>query len=184
MGRRLSWLDRLHPIARTVANSARSHYDRRDLEQLFELQPRSAQILMAALPTVPVGRARLVEREALAGLLARLQASDDPARAFAEVRVGKGTVVRRKLRTFVRRDIAADLNCLPANLSLAPGRLTVTFRRVEDLAEALAHLAVVLETQLDDFAARYEPPIELAPEELAARQAEEADAEYFRTWRP
>jgi hypothetical protein len=44
----------------------------------------------------------LVEREALAGLLARLEASDDPARAFAEIRAGKGTTVRRKLRTFVR----------------------------------------------------------------------------------
>jgi hypothetical protein len=83
MGRRLSWLDRLHPIARAVLNSARSHYDRRDLEQLFELQPRSAQILMAALPTVPVGRARLIEREALYGFLIRLEASDDPARTFA-----------------------------------------------------------------------------------------------------
>ena len=62
MGRRLSWLDRLYPISRSVAGSARSHYDRKDLQQLFEIQPRSAQNLMAALPTVPIGRAHLVER--------------------------------------------------------------------------------------------------------------------------
>ncbi|AXC16142.1 hypothetical protein ACPOL_6938 (plasmid) [Acidisarcina polymorpha] len=181
MGRRRSWLDRLYSIARTVQNSARSHYDRRDLEELFVLQPRSAQLLMAALPTVPVGRARLVEREALAELLGRLEASDDPARAFAEIlKAGKPAPVRRKLRTFVRQDIAADLDSLPANLSLETGRLTVTFERVEELAEALVHLAVVLEIQLDDFAARYEPPVEPAPEELAARQAEQADLEYLR----
>ena len=184
MGRRLSWLDRLHPITRSVATSARSHYDRHDLEQLFELQPRSAQILMAALPTVPVGRARLIEREALAGLLAQLNASDDPARTFAEIKAGKGTTVRRKLRALVRQDIVADLDSLPANLSLETGRLTVTFKRVEDLAEALMRLGVVLETQLDEFAARYEPPIEPFPEELAARQAEKADMEYFRNWQP
>ncbi len=65
MPRTLSWLDRIVPISRTVQESARSHYDRKDIERLFELQPRAAQQLMAALPSVPVGRARLVEREAL-----------------------------------------------------------------------------------------------------------------------
>jgi len=39
MPRPLSWLPRLHVIRRTVANSVRSHYDRRELETLFELQP-------------------------------------------------------------------------------------------------------------------------------------------------
>ena len=38
MPRTFSWLDRLHLIARAVANSARSHYDRRDLERLFEVR--------------------------------------------------------------------------------------------------------------------------------------------------
>ena len=88
MGRRLSWLDRLYPISRTVAGSARSHYDRKDLQQLFEIQPRSAQNLMAALPTVPIGRARLVDRETLNNFLEQLQQADDPAQAFAEI--GKG----------------------------------------------------------------------------------------------
>ena len=90
MGRRLSWLDRLYPISRTVAGSARSHYDRKDLQQLFEIQPRSAQNLMAALPTVPIGRARLVDRETLSNFLEQLQQADDPAQAFAEIREGKG----------------------------------------------------------------------------------------------
>jgi hypothetical protein len=37
MPRPLSWLPRLHEIDRSVANSVRSHYDRRDIERLFEL---------------------------------------------------------------------------------------------------------------------------------------------------
>ncbi len=38
MPRTLSWLDRIVPISRTVQESARSHYDRKDIERLFELQ--------------------------------------------------------------------------------------------------------------------------------------------------
>ena len=52
MPRTLSWLDRIVPISRTVAESARSHYDRKELQRLFELQPRAAQQLMAALPNI------------------------------------------------------------------------------------------------------------------------------------
>ncbi len=45
MARPVSWLPRLHEIRRAVANSVRSHYDRHDLQNLFELQPRAAQKL-------------------------------------------------------------------------------------------------------------------------------------------
>ena len=58
MARSLSWLNRTVPIVRTVHDSVRSHYDRKKLQRLFELQPRSAQQLMAALPNYSVGRAR------------------------------------------------------------------------------------------------------------------------------
>ena len=182
MGRRLSWLDRIYPISRTVASSARSHYDSKDLQQLFEIQPRSAQNLMAALPTVPIGRARLVERETLSNFLEQLQQSDDPAQAFAEIREGKGRTVRRKLRTLVLQDVQADIDTLPASLQLGPGELHITFNTVDQLAEALMHLAVVLDKQLDEFIARYEPPSEPSPEERAEREAERADAEYFANW--
>ena len=182
MGRRLSWLDRLYPISRTVAASARSHYDRKDLQQIFEIQPRSAQNLMAALPTVPIGRARLIERETLSNFLQRLREADDPAQAFAEIREGKGRTVRRKLRTLVLQDVQTDIDTLPASLQLAPGELHVTFRTVDQLAESLMHLAVVLDKQLNEFITRYEPPSEPSPDEQAEREAERADAEYFRNW--
>ena len=41
MPRPISWLPQLHAIERSVQNSVRSHYQRRDLEQLFSLQPRA-----------------------------------------------------------------------------------------------------------------------------------------------
>jgi len=182
MGRPVSWIDRLNPIVRTVARSARSHYTRHDLEQLFELQPRSAQILMASLPTVAVGRAHLIEREVLAQFLAQLEGSDNPAEVFAMLKKGKGTVVRRKLRTLKFSDVVADLDSLPKTMSLTPGRVVVDFEKVEQLAEAMMHLAIVLDQQPEVFSARYEPSPQLSPEETAAREEEAADIDYFKTW--
>ena len=46
MSRPISWLPRLHEITRAVEHSIRSHYDRHDLEELFELQPRAAQKML------------------------------------------------------------------------------------------------------------------------------------------
>ncbi len=40
MARSLSWLDHIVPIARTVQESARSHYGRKELQRPFELQAR------------------------------------------------------------------------------------------------------------------------------------------------
>src|ERR1035437_9897472 len=89
MARTLSWIGRIHTIAQTVAGSARSHYSSKEIEHLFQIQPRSAQNLMAALPTVPVGRARLVEREALSSFLEQLEQADAPAQVYADLRKGK-----------------------------------------------------------------------------------------------
>jgi len=45
----------------------------RDLQRLFELQPRAAQKFIEMLPAVTIGTSRLVEREALASFLERVQ---------------------------------------------------------------------------------------------------------------
>ena len=62
MPRPISWLQRLPVIRKSVANSVRSHYDRHDLENLFELQPRAAQKLLEMLPTAQIGNSKLVDR--------------------------------------------------------------------------------------------------------------------------
>jgi hypothetical protein len=56
---------RLDSITKTVANSARSHYDSAVLAALFDLKERSMFALLSALPEVHVGRSVLVERAAL-----------------------------------------------------------------------------------------------------------------------
>ena len=160
MPRPITWLPRLHEIRRSVANSIRSHYDRRDLEALFELQPRAAQKLLKMLPTVRVGTSHLVEREALGGFLERVQESEDTTKLFAQVRREKAEISRRKVRSLVRRDVEpVGLTSLPDSISLSHGRLEVRFRTVEELAQAMYTLARILESEGEEFAQAYEPQL-------------------------
>jgi len=164
MPRPVSWLPRLHEIRRSVANSVRSHYGRRDLQKLFELQPRAAQKLIELLPTVKIGTSLLIEREALAGFLDRVREADDAGTLFEQVRAEKTAVSRKKVRALVPRDTEpATLTSLPESIALTRGRLEVNFATVEQLAEAMFALAQVLTTEVDAFAQAYEP--EGPPEE-------------------
>ena len=182
MARPVSWLPRLPALARAVGESVRSHYACSDLERLFEVQPRSAQMLMSLLPTVRIGKSLLVEREALAGWLGRLATADDPARELASMRTeSKPPIVRRKLRELVQRDVAAGESALPANVHLETGSLAVTFTTVEELATALWRLAMLLEEDLDGFALLYEPAPEIDEDQEESRM-ERADVAYIREW--
>ncbi len=158
MARPPSWLPRLHEIRRTVENSVRSHYDRKDLEGLFGLSPRGAGKLLELLPTVPVGTAHLVAREVLAGFLDRVHEADDVAEVFETARQEKAAGSRRKIRSLVRRDLdPIGLTSLPDSIGLSRGRLEVSFRSVEELAEAMLTLARILESEGDAFTKLYEP---------------------------
>jgi hypothetical protein len=165
MPRPISWLPRLHEIARSVANSVRSHYDRRDLEQLFELQPRAAQKLLELMPTVPVGTSRLVDREVLAGFLDRVREAEDVPRLLEQIRQEKSKSSRRKVRNLVRREFdPIDLDSLPESLALSRGRIEISFRTVEQLAQDLFKIAQVLTEDVEEFVRRFEPeppPIEI-----------------------
>jgi hypothetical protein len=158
MSRLISWLPRLHLIARSVDRSVRSHYDRHDLETLFELQPRAAQKLLELLPGVRIGNSRLVEREVLARFLERVRDTGDTAALFAQLRAEKARLSRHKPRSLVRRDHAPiGLASLPASIQLSPGRMEVHFTSIEELAEAMYALARILECEGDDFARRFTP---------------------------
>jgi hypothetical protein len=156
--RPVSWLPRLHEIRRSVANSVRSHYDRRDLQSLFELQPRAAQKLLELLPTVPIGTAKLVEREALAKFLDGVREAEDVSGYMEQVRQAKATLSHKKLRSLVRRDTdPATLTSLPESILVARGRIEISFRTVEHLAESMLMVARVLESKGEEFARAFEP---------------------------
>ncbi len=158
MPRPISWLPRLHVIRHVVTNSVRSHYDRRELETLFELQPRAAQKLSEMLPSVRVGTSRLIEREALVSFLDRVQDADDVALLFDQIRAEKNLASRRRIRSLVRRDLEpVSLTSLPESIQLSRGQLTISFETVEQLAENLLLVARILESEGEELAAVYEP---------------------------
>ncbi len=187
MPRPVSWLPRLHEIRRSIDSSVRSHYD---LQRLFELQPRAAQKLIEMLPAVTIGTSRLVEREALASFLERVQEAEDTSSLIEQVRQEKSAPSRRSLRTLVRRDAEpASLTVTPEGMSLERGRLEISFRNLEQLAESLVYLARLLDGDLDSFTQAYEPeappPAETdaAPREVGAmfRELEQMEAKHAST---
>jgi hypothetical protein len=158
MPRPISWLPRLHEITKTVTNSVRSHYDRQDIEKLFELQPRAAQELLKLLPSVQVGTSRLLDREVLADFLGRVRDTEDTGRLFDKLRDEKAAVSKRRLRSLVRRDLdPISITSLPDSLILSRGRLEVNFETVEQLAECMLMLARVLESEGEKFVDAFEP---------------------------
>ncbi len=179
MARPASWLPRLHEIRRTVSSSVRSHYTRRELEVLFQLQPRAALKLIELLPTVSIGTSLLVEKDALLGFLQGAQDADDVTAYFERVRLAKATVSHRKIRSLVRQDREPlSISSLPDAVHLSRGRLEVSFATVEQLAEAMYALARALDSDLDNFIGAYEVrPIEDASTELdeIAQMFEELD---------
>jgi hypothetical protein len=171
MPRPLTWLPRLHEIRRSVNNSSRSHYTRKELENLFQLQPRAALKLLELLPTTAVGTSHLVEREALANFLDQVHAAEIPSTAIESIRSHKPGVSRRKIRTLVRRDNdPVTLASLPSNLVLSTGHLEVSFNTIEELAQSMYALARAIEADGDELARRFEKP---------TAHLEESDSEDF-----
>jgi hypothetical protein len=158
VARSVSWLPRLHEIRRSVENSVRSHYDRRDLELLFKLQPRAAGKLLDLLHTTTIGSAHLVERNALRKFLDAVNEAEDVAALCLRQRLEKENVSRRKPRSLVRRDLdPVGLAALPSWIMITRGRLSIEFETTEQLAEGLLMLARIFESDGDQFAALYEP---------------------------
>ena len=130
MPRRTSWLQRLPEIRRSVRESVRSHYERRDLERLFHIQPRAAQKLMQMVTVgAKVGRSALVDRIVLSDFLDRVAESDDPEVTLQARRNVPSPAPRRKLRHLIQ------LDCDVATLETMPGLDFVQDRKVVCIRE-------------------------------------------------
>jgi hypothetical protein len=157
MARPIPWLPRLKEIRKSAAGSVRSHYTRRDLEELFQVQSRTASRLLETMNTVELNSSHLVEREELVKFLDRIDAAADVTAEMEKMREEK-TVSRRKLRFLNQRDVdPMSLYGIPNTLKLARGHLEINFTTMEELAATLVTLARVLEDDLDEFVRLYEP---------------------------
>ena len=158
MARPISWLPRLHEIRRSIAGSVRSHYTRRDLEHLFQLQTSAASALLDLLPTTGLGSAQLVEREALLAFLDRVQETEDVPALLRNLRENRPPASRRKIRFLVQRDAEPpSLDALPAGLTVERGRIEVQFQTLEGLATVIMQVAQWLDADPEGFAEAYEP---------------------------
>jgi hypothetical protein len=170
MPRSLSWLPRLAEIRRSVKNSVRSHYERKDIERLFQLQPRAAQALIQGIsPTAKVGRSFLLAREALEAFLEQIYEGADPA---SLLKPSPEPVPRRRLRELVQvDDIPATLDTAPVNISFQSGQLAITFASMEELAGSLLALAQILDNA-DLFAAFQDRFVPRRPQPLEDQEAQ------------
>jgi hypothetical protein len=158
VARPVTWLPRLREIRRAVKNSVRSHYERTDIERLFQLQPRAAQMLVQGIsPSAKFGRSFLLARADLEAFLAPVHEGVPPASLLTP---RPEPVPRRRLRELVQVDrVPATLAEAPGNISLQPGGLAISFRSMKELAGALLAIAEILDNaeQFAAFEGRYVP---------------------------
>ena len=185
MARPITWLPRLQEIRRSVANSVRSHYTRRELEVLFQIQQGAASRLLEVVPTLPVNGSYLAEREGLLAFLDKVAETEDVTSLMRQLRIEKRTPTRRSVRSMVRRDASpASLAGIPNTLRLARGHLEINFETMEELVETLYTLARILDDDLEEFAHQYEPPksneVDEAKEDVKRLYAELTELETQR----
>jgi hypothetical protein len=175
-------MERIDGIIHAVESSARSHYDRKDLTALFQLQRRAMFNLIQAIPKIQVGSSVLIDRTALLAFLERVRSADKPSAALVEARRERPARDRHKLRTYRRAEVASVVDELPAAITLGRGELNIKFGTLEELAYSLSALAEVLQHDLERFTGLYEPLQERSGEDKAQLATELAEAEYYRNW--
>jgi hypothetical protein len=158
MARPITWLPRVQEIRRSVAESVRSHYTRRELEALFQIQQGAASRLLEIVPTLAVNGSYLAEREGLLAFLDRVSETEDVTTLMRRLREEKRTPTRRSVRNMVRRDTSpVSLAGIPDTLHLSRGHLDINFQTMEELVNTLYILARILDDDLEEFAREYEP---------------------------
>lgn len=168
MARPVSWLGRAQAIRNTLAASVRSHYTRKDLQLLFQIQPRAASSLMEAMPTLKLGTAKIVAKEALEEFLGQVQEMDDLQSLFKELKTKNARTSQRKLRGIKLRDYdPMSLYGIPDSLKLRRGHLEIEFVTMEELMQALMAIALILQDDLDEFVRLYEPRPEKKADDAA-----------------
>ena len=161
MARPVKWSRDLHPIRQKAARARTETWSRVDIEELFGIGRASAQSLMKAIGGVQVvGGAHFIERLALVAFLDEMIQAESVEEALRQ-RIAEAPPpprpkpLRVSLPEDLRRTMLPDL---PANISLATGRLEIQATTAEGMLESLVTLAMVMQNDLDRFREAIEPP--------------------------
>lgn len=157
MPRRCEWLTRLPEIRAELEQIAVPVVDRTVFEALFRVRRRRAIQLLHYFGGFQSGKTFLIDRAALLGELAKLEASGDVQREYRrkERLVAKLEQVReqaRASRVAVRTTpeiYSTRLNSLPEGVRLGHGELTIRYSSSQELLERLFALAQALANDLD-----------------------------------
>ena len=149
MAKPISWLKRAPEIRIEVGRAKNSHFDRKDIQRIFELQPRAANALMEAMPRVRYGTGHIVGGEALVELLDDVLAAPDVPAMIEARRAANLYVSRRKPRTVVLKEkLGNGLASLPDCVSLTRGKILIQCDTTFEAVEAM--MILISNTQGDD----------------------------------
>ncbi len=168
MARPVKWCRDLHAIRERAVHSRTETWSRVDVERLFNVGRATAQTLMKAIGEVQtVGAAHFIDRPSLLGFLnAMIDApSVDEALRTRILKADpppKPKTMRISLPGDLRNAMMPDL---PPNIILGPGRLEIMAETAEAMLESLMVLALIMQNDLDRFAAALQPPPDLRPVE-------------------
>jgi hypothetical protein len=159
MPRPFPWLPRLADIRRSVSNSVRSHYTRRDLELLLKVSPRAAGRVMELVATEPMGTYHLAARERLQSFLEAVHEADDVAALCNQLRAERENLTRVKARFMQFRDRhRVPLCSLPDSIVIEHGLLAIRADTVEELCARLVTLSQVMSDEPLEFQQAFETP--------------------------
>ncbi len=164
-----SWLPRIEEILYTIRVSSSDHFARAAIERLFEVQRRSALLLMNSVGCKRLGSSYVVsrtdllhwveeiERTEAQELVRRQHVLDEIAREAEQWKAVRGhaSVLNKPLVQFpIVEEIArAEFSRLPEGIAVTPGRITISFDPAdpEELCEKLYALSKALVNDLIGF---------------------------------
>lgn len=164
------WLRNIRRMRVTVERYQEPFLDRHAIERLFAIKRRAANDLMRKLPSIRIGNASAVPRQALADYLL----------AFEHGREYRTEAVRReRLREILleaQRDnearkvrfsvspAAKTIETLPPTVRIAPGELHIAFQSVQDLCAQLFALSKAIASDVQTLEKIAAPPARMTPQ--------------------
>ena len=155
-----AWFHRLEEILEELRALEISHLDRLAVQKLFRVRERRARQMMAGLPSMQVGNAVAVERDALILRLENTAAGarfqwemSRRARLLEHLERTRRQLAARRVRIPAAADVRdRSVRELAGGIELRPGELHIQFYGVEDLAAKLFELSQAMANDWNAFA--------------------------------
>lgn len=157
-----TWLPRIDEILEILRDSKADHFDRAALEVLFQIQRRSAYILMKQVGPVTRSSAQLLERASLlrwVETIKETEAYDLSARRQTIEQVVTDLQEKEAMRSVrpptafpvVREMLMATVASLPDSIEIALGEIRVRFTDTTEALQLLYQLGLALHNDIASF---------------------------------